>query len=435
MDTTTTTSVTTTNATINNNMDFLMEEGISSRSMEINNEENKKKNHGVVDVVVTDDDLSLCSSSDSSDNNSNAGDHNNEKDTMTTTTTTATSDNTKCVSSTNGNYFGYFLMVEICIMLINGFFFHLPIYIAKKGWDRNPVALALDLYINVKESKSITDLLNFHALLGIATAGILAFQVYSAIRFSTAAATTTTTTAGTTTTTPAIIIINNKDNGGDDDNTTTTSQLSMPRLRKAHKWVGRVTILLLIVVSVSGACIAKYSNKRKDRGGLNPTLIYMMVEHLVNLGIGTYAVITKTKNTTTTGDNKKQNNRDMVLHKGSMFFALNALTQSSLGDVMLHVTQLIVNRCYVGLFVSNICQRIGEIMQLSAFVVLAYKYDPLIFQNTFVKLNLLEWTFRIVAASVVACNLYLQSTNGDENNNQLNILVDDGQPYSCFQQE
>lgn len=111
----------------------------------------------------------------------------------------------------------------------------------------------------------------------------------------------------------------------------------------------------------------------------------------VNLVIGIFGVTSKS-------------HRDMFLHKGAMFFALNSILSTAMDKILTIILRLSYPRCTIWMFGSLV----GETVQLSVFGAAAWCFDSKVFKSWFVLINMIVWfvrTFFLFRATLQATSL------------------------------
>lgn len=262
-------------------------------------------------------------------------------------------------SDTEGRFFAYASLPMIfCSVFV--FFLHLSIFVRGYGWERNPVALVLGLNEPPEESRSTERVLNSHAILGLTGVVLVTFQVVSAILFQ-------------------------GSNKKEEDSL----------LRQAHRWNGPVAFVIWTTVALVGSVFVFMSQKLKQypRQAMNfarcVLFLWIGIGTLCNMTIGIMAVASRC-----------QQQRDVVLHKACMFFALNWILSSAFSEVITAVVQYIVHDCYIEGHGLLLCTFGGEFIQLVGFCIAAWYFDSAVLRSKVVRINLLFWFIRTMGIGI-----------------------------------
>ena len=251
-----------------------------------------------------------------------------------------------------------FLALSICVFAVLIAIVHLTVYLLGYGWQRNPMSLALGLEEKFEESRTPNLAINFHALAGITSVGLMTFQVISGFRMV----------------------------------LSSPGEISSSWARKLHRFNGRFVAMLWFVTAILGFVFLHISDRHKTLSEtLSPianTYKYVVfysvgIGTIVNLGVGLDAVLNHEK-------------KDMLLHKGSMFFSLYWILGSALDELVIVFVQLQLRDCSLGAGGVIICATAGESMQLALITSLGYSSAPDAFRRRFVTRNLMALGLRTI---------------------------------------
>jgi hypothetical protein len=247
--------------------------------------------------------------------------------------------------TSNGCFFAYVSIPLIFFAWLSGVT-HITIYALGHGWYRNPVESVLGPWEEIEETKAVTSLLNAHALAAIGSVVLITFQVFSALRFR-------------------------------------TSPFE-EQLQRAHRTVGHGVVITWPIVAASGATYSLYSQHYSSQntitGEWNPKRGYTLgifwlpgIGMVVNIVIGYLAVARKAPG----GDG-------MILHKGSMFFALYWVLGNAFAEVLTTIVQLIMHDCGLGKLGLILFSSLAYTVQWVILVASMYHYENGILETRFV---------------------------------------------------
>jgi len=235
-------------------------------------------------------------------------------------------------------FFAYLSLPLIFFGIVTGIF-QVVIFALGFGFSFNPMQFVLGLRDDSEQTQS--RLISFHAFLAIGGTLLVSFQVCSTFFF-------------------------------DAKNGLGT------KLRFAHGIVGRVVVAVWSIVVASGLAAMLLSQRWKDK--IPPQVVGGIVTVVImwNMLSGFFEVT-----------NKNKADRDMLVHKGRMFFALVWGLLKTPGDALIFIVQLsIQDTCFLGITGEALCLAVAQTICMVSVVAGIVKYNPELLQRHFVKWNL-----------------------------------------------
>ena len=235
-------------------------------------------------------------------------------------------------------FFAYLSLPLVVCGILTGIF-QVVIFALGFGFSFNPLQFVLGLRDDSEQTQS--RLISFHAFLAIGGTLLVSFQVFSTFFFHA------------------------KNGLG-------------RKLRVGHGIVGRVVVAVWSIVVASGMAAMLLSQRWKDK--VAPQVVGGIVTVVImwNMLVGFFEVTYK-----------NEADRDMLVHKGRMFFALVWGLLKTPGDALIFIVQLsIQDTCFLGITGEALCLAVAQTICMVSVVAGIAKYNPELLQHHFVKWNL-----------------------------------------------
>ena len=243
-----------------------------------------------------------------------------------------------------------FQFVSVWIMHL----IHLVCYFTgDRIWRLNPVTYTMKLGDDLTPETSTTaTLMNFHAFGGMITTVMVSIQVIATFYFR------------------------------------HDTKSPKPFAFVLHQNLGKIIVVTWPVIATLGMAFHVASKRYQEHRSGSPLYKEVfIVLFLWSVGIGTiYNMIVGIMSVYA----KNVGERDLVLHKGSMFFSLFWILTSAFDKILMSVLQLIMNDCGIGHYGILFCGFVGEGIQIFFLVIYIYRsqernllYRPFVFWNIF----------------------------------------------------